>query len=301
MVEIFPGGFNVKNLHSNVPGITGRQFTEGAAGNLISAGAAIVRNRVPPIVTGSREAVTALGAHLVDTGFGPRGNTDLFPIISRALDRNTAADPQIDRRIRIKAKNTTIAAQQVYGPQSGNNILSIFHTTNGVIFPYTPTINLRFTADWAPVQVTHSNYQTQAYTRSAIDNITIIGQFTAQNEQEAFYSFAATHFFKTMTKMHYGRNDTLAGATPPVLSLVGYGNGVFNDIPVVITGFSQEYGDQVDMVKTTFNGGAGTAWVPTLTTLIVELAVSHDLKRVRDEFNLDAFRTGALLTGNKGF
>lgn len=297
-MSLGPNSRNTKSLLSNVDPFRRFDITNGAAGDLLSSGAVKSldpRRVISPIISGGREfGLAGLDADLLNTAIG------FAPTKGLAPPRISRAEPQIDRRLRIKAK-TKQTADRVYGSQSADNILSIFHTTNGVIFPYTPLMNVSYMADWSPIQLTHSNYQTQAYSRSYMDSISISAQFTAQNEQEAFYSFAAAHFFKSMTKMHYGASDSQAGATPPVLALTGYGNGVFNDLPVVVTGFAQEYNDSVDMVKVTYAGGAGTAWIPTLSMLIITLSITHDLRRVRDEFNLDQFKSGALLVNNKGF
>ena len=209
---------------------------------------------------------------------------------------------EADRRIRITPK-TPAAKDLVLGAKTETNVLSILHNTNGVMFPYTPTINVSYTADWQPYALTHTNYHTQTFAKSAIESISISGQFTAQTTEEALYTYACMHFFKTVTKMYYGRTDDRAGSPPPVLALSGYGNGTFNAVPVVIRQFQQTFDDSVDMVEVRFQGGKGSAWIPTISTVYIELGVSHDLRNVRDNFNLDRFRTGELLisSSNRGF
>jgi len=285
------GGINIKSLSTLASSAKKYALSSGSSGDLLSSQAA---KSLDPRGNQIAQIITAQAS-----GLDPRGN-QIAPIISRALGSTGPSHQPTDRRIRIRAK-TPSAAGLVYGPQGDSNILSVLHSTGGVVFPYTPIINVNFSAEWTPYSLSHSNYQTQSYARSIIEDITISGQFTAQNQEEAFYMFACMHFFKSMTKMYYGEKDPKAGTTPPVLALNGYGTGQFNDLPVVVKGYTQEFNDSVDMVQVFFNGGEGNAWVPVMSNLIVTLGVTHDLKRVRDQFNLDAFKSGQLLTSNKGF
>ena len=61
-------------------------------------------------------------------------------------------------------------------PQPG--LLAPLKVTNGVIFPYTPSITTAYKADYAPYDLTHSNYRGYFYKSSYTDqiNITEIGR-----------------------------------------------------------------------------------------------------------------------------
>lgn len=196
-----------------------------------------------------------------------------------------------DRRVRIRAKQSALY---------GTGILKPIMETGGCIFPYTPTVAISHTASWSPYDLVHTNYQTQTYTNSSIDDITIDADFTAQDEREAIYAHAAMHFFKTMTKMYFGKNTPNRGAPPPVLLLSGHGNEVLNDIPVVIKSVLISYGNDVDMVPVPFRD----AWIPIKFMINITLGVSHSMVDVRDRFDLEKFRDGRTLgdsSGMKGF
>ncbi len=214
-----------------------------------------------------------------------------------------------DRRVRLRPMSSSDKVNDlIFGNVDGNNardnILSPLHPkvgkTNGLVFPYTPTISYQYMADWSPQQLVHTNYEVQTYARSYPTEITVSGLFTAQNQEEARYALAAIHFFRTITKMYFGNTTTPVspGTPPPVLLFSGYGEGMFNDIPVVVKMFQHELLADTDYVPVVFQKNK-IAWVPASFQIIVTLGIQLNLRRTREEFDLDKFRTGELL-GDKG-
>lgn len=60
---------------------------------------------------------------------------------------------------------------------SDKSILSPLKATNGVIFPYTPKIDIVYSANYEQVDITHSNYKFYNYKNSSVDSISISGRF----------------------------------------------------------------------------------------------------------------------------
>ena len=203
-------------------------------------------------------------------------------------------------------------------------ICSVLKGTQGVVFPYTPTLTYAHKADYQKMSPVHSNTDYYIYTNTPAVTIQLQGQFSAQNDAEAAYLLAAMHFFRTATKMHFGAgglttdsglstND--AGLAPPVLTLSGYGNMMFNSLNCVLTDFSMEMPANVDYLaisvtnntQTSSNGSgqnnanAATAWVPALTTFNLTLAIQQTPAKQRTEFNFGSFASGSLLINNKGW
>ena len=58
------------------------------------------------------------------------------------------------------------------------------------------------------------------------------GDFFIQNGVEANYWVGAMHYLRSCTKMFYGGDASEIGAPPPVVKLNGYGDFVFNDVPL---------------------------------------------------------------------
>lgn len=168
---------------------------------------------------------------------------------ARNSGNNTAAaiTKAKDLRFRISLASQ---AQYFYKTATTSDILYPLKQTDGVIFPYTPQINLNYTANYESTDPTHSNYRIYSYKNSLVDSITIIGDFTAQDTNEANYLLAVIHFFKSVTKMFYGRDSNPSRGTPPPLCyLSGYGTYAFDMHPVVISTFSLSYPNDVNYIN----------------------------------------------------
>ena len=130
-------------------------------------------------------------------------------------------------------------------------ILAPLLETNGVIFPYTPTISVNYAANYEQSTIIHSNYKVYQYSNSSVDNITITCDFTAQDTREANYLLAVIHFFRSVTKMFFGQDESpRAGTPPPLCYLTGMGNYQFSEHPMAITGFTYNLPNDVDYIKT---------------------------------------------------
>lgn len=121
-------------------------------------------------------------------------------------------------------------------------------TTGGVIFPYTPQIQMSYKANYDPSDIAHTNYKQYFYRNSSVEEISINADFTAQDTTEALYLLAVIHFFRSVTKMFYGQ-DPLAGTPPPLCYLSGLGRYQFNNHPVVITNFAYNLPNDVDYIR----------------------------------------------------
>lgn len=129
-----------------------------------------------------------------------------------------------------------------------SDLLFPLKVTNGVVFPYTPSISTNYSANYSPVPLTHSNMTNYFYQGSSVGAMQITGTFTAQDTAEADYLLAVIHFFKSATKMFYGQ-DALAGAPPPLLYLSGFGLNQFNNHPVLMQTFTYSTPTDVDFIR----------------------------------------------------
>jgi len=132
---------------------------------------------------------------------------------------------------------------------SGAGILGPLTATNGVIFPYTPTITTTYTADYAKTDLIHSNYRGVFYKSSSVGDVQIRSTFTAQDTREAAYLLAVIHFFRSVTKMFYGQ-DAERGTPPPLVYLSGYGDYQFSNHACVVTSFNYSLPNEVDYIRT---------------------------------------------------
>jgi hypothetical protein len=131
--------------------------------------------------------------------------------------------------------------------------------TGGVIFPYTPQITTAYQAKYNAYELTHSNYKGYFYQGSSVGDISINATFTAQDTQEANYLLAVIHFFRSVTKMFYGKDDSaLRGAPPPFVFLQGLGEYQFNLHPCVVSNFNYTLPADVDYIRALSPNNSGT-------------------------------------------
>ena len=135
-------------------------------------------------------------------------------------------------------------------------ILQPLQSTNGVIFPYTPKIDLEYKANYSPYDLTHANFRGYFYQNSQVGDINITGHFTAQNSNDANYLLAVIHFFRSATKMFYGQ-DAQRGSPPPLVFLSGLGQYQFNNHPCLISSFSYSLPEDVDYIRAGVSNNLG--------------------------------------------
>jgi hypothetical protein len=170
---------------------------------------------------------------------------------------------------------------------------------NGVIFPYTPSINVQHNARYQPQNLTHSNYTSYFYEGSDVAAITISGEFSAQNEKEAAYVLACVHFLRACTKMFFGQSTSLPVGTPPtIVFLDGYGQFYFPHVSCVVTNFSHTLPADVDYIP--LKNIYQNTRIPTLSTISITLQPVVSRKRIHEDFNLDYVAQGLLLGDKKG-
>jgi len=163
-----------------------------------------------------------------------------------------------DWRVRLQLAP---AANYLYkaGKDGGEaGILKPLYDTDGVIFPYTPSIETSYNANYEMYDLTHSNFRGYFYKNSRVNDINIRATFTAQDTQEAAYLLAVIHFFRSVTKMFYGAKDAYRGAPPPLTYLSGLGAYQFNNHPCVVSQFNYSLPPDVDYIRADAPNNYGT-------------------------------------------
>jgi hypothetical protein len=159
-----------------------------------------------------------------------------------------------DWRVRLQLAPTS---DYLYNANPVGTLLAPLAATNGVIFPYTPQINTAYKANYEQYDLVHSNYRGVYYKNSRVDDLNIRGTFTAQDTREADYLLAVIHFFRSVTKMFYGK-DQQRGSPPPLVYLSGLGMNQFYGHPCVISSFTYNLPDNVDYIRGTSVNNYGT-------------------------------------------
>lgn len=198
---------------------------------------------------------------------------------------------------------------------------TLFGPTNGLIFPYTPQINMQHNVNYEDVEILHSNLTYQYYKNTPPPPITISADFTADTPENALYMLGAIWFFRSMTKSDFGKKanrgekQNYAGMPPPVLYLNGYGK-MYDNIPVIIKSFDTPFQKDKHYVRVKIDRDNYTIidyqhqadgdifnymdnllydqWLPTEMTMQITLAIQPNLKKAKDQFDLNEYKRGIL-------
>lgn len=182
------------------------------------------------------------------------------------------------RRVRLRPKPA--AAMQIYG---SNGLLQPLRQTNGMFWPYQPTITWSQPVTYSGMELVHTNQDIQAYVATPSPKFQVAGDFSVQNQQEGIYAIAAIHFLRTVTKMRFGSTDPNAGTPPPVLLFDAYGQYMFNQLPVIVTNFSVSLPNDVDYVPVdlsniqTYSGPQTSTNIPGYSQLQVTPGINSFL------------------------
>jgi len=165
---------------------------------------------------------------------------------------------------------------------------------HGIVFPYTPSINVEYKADYSSQQPLHSNFPINFYQKSSVGSISISGKFSVENAKDAAVYIATTHLLKALTRMRSGgeTGDHDSGSPPPVCRLFAHGTWMFNNVPVAITSFRVELPDSVDYFTMKDTNRYEMTSVPTMSTISVTLLPMYSRNEILD-FNVTDYINGS--------
>ena len=231
----------------------------------------------------------------------------------KALLGGPSSQPQLKTQVQAGKKQETndwrvkLSIPSTFGAPE---ILKPLVATNGLVFPYTPTILIQHTANYDALSPTHSNYPFPQYQNSQIEDLVITGDFFCENAKDAQYWTAMVHYLRSVTKMNYGA-DSDAGAPPPIVKLTGYGDFVFPNVPVVVRNFTVDLPADVDYIKAQITGDVrlkdggvdkiipGKAgWAPVQSQVSITVTPIYSRAKT-SQFSLTSFINGGYL-GSSG-
>ena len=247
-------------------------------------------------------------------------------ILNRTLGRLTGAGISTDSRIvnarakwsgRSDKTDWRVRLQVPDGPLTkffdfnNNPIMQPLAASQGIFWPLTPAVVIQHSANYNAMDQVHSNYPHQAYQNSQVDSMNIIGEFPVQNSEDAKHWVATVNFLRTATKMFFGSEDGidgLKGNPPPIMHLYGYGDHMFNKVPVVINTFNVELRPGIDYISTKQSDvysqrpgnvselaqtGDSQTWAPTLSNISVLVTPIYSRESVK-KFSMKKFVRGEL-------
>ena len=228
--------------------------------------------------------------------------------IAQARARWSGRNDKKDWRVRLQIPN---AANEVYNTLLANNaLMEPLVPSRGIFWPLTPAVVITHTASYNPLSQTYSNYPFQAYQNSQVDGYNIIGEFPVQSAEDAKHWVATVNFLRTVTKMFFGKEQNLKGNPPPILHMSGYGDHMFNKVPVVVNTFNVELRPGIDYISTkqdqggqyreanivdevALTTGEEQSWAPTLSNISVLVTPIYSRESIK-RFSLSEFARGEL-------
>jgi len=216
-----------------------------------------------------------------------------------------------DWRVRLQIPNLAEALHESI--LANNDLMAPLLPSRGIFWPLTPAVVIQHSANYNPLAQTHSNYPFQAYQNSQVDSLNVIGEFPVQNSEDAKHWVATVNFLRTVTKMYFGKDDQpLKGNPPPILHLSGYGDHVFNKVPVIVNTFNVELRPGIDYISTKQSNtpyrqlsgplrgieqsviaGESQSWAPTLSNVSVLVTPVYSRESIKN-FSLSEFARGEL-------
>ena len=260
-----------------------QQFVSGAAGRALPGN--------DPLSKIGRSVLSASGNRLLQAGLKAGGANAVFNDFASTVFR--------DGDIRVRLSMSPGSGELLYKDPS-NKLLQPLIDTDGILFPYTPTITVSHSAQYSGTHPAHSNHIQHSYNASSVDSITVDGYFTANTADEARYVFAVLHFLRSAYKMFYGA-DAQRGTPPPVLRLSGYGPHNYNSVPVVLQQFAEIMPADRDMIEVPLASSPDAAtktMIPTYLPVTMSLMPIYSKNQISN-FSLQGFARGDLI-GNPG-
>jgi len=281
----------------------------GKAQGLFNEGKSTIAAKLPDIVNTVKDEVGSL-----TNKFTNLRNSVLSTYSNKFYDLKSIKkadvviqDSEKDWRIRLSMPNSMKDVTE-----TDSDLLAPLMKTSGFVFPYTPTVLVSQSANYQSIQPVHTNYPYYSYQNSQVDQMTITGDFFVQNAAEARYWVACIHYLRSITKMNYGI-DADAGQPPPVVRLNGYGDFVFNNVPVIINSFQFDMPKDVDYISTSLGEGTlqangphqdistgPTGWAPSTSIVTVNVTPQYS-RTTQSTFSLNKFIKGGYMKSGDGF
>ena len=232
--------------------------------------------------------------------------------IVQARAKWSGRNEKTDWRVRLEVPDGPL---QKFFDFQNNELMQPLADAKGIFWPLTPAVVIQHSANYNAMDQIHSNFPHQAYQNSQVDSFNVIGEFPVQNSEDAKHWIATINFLRTATKMFFGADDGLDGLKgnpPPIMHFYGYGDHMFNKVPVVINTFNVELRPGIDYISTkqsntpyreltgpdagfdlSADQAVAQSWAPTLSNVSVLLTPIYSRDSIKN-FSMKKFVNGEL-------
>lgn len=216
----------------------------------------------------------------------------------------------------------TIDISTTAGVRSGGNNMDQTNAlwpismTNGLVFPYNPSISENVQVNYEAAEITHANESYHFYKNTSNVRISLSNcVWTCDTFDNAIYAMAVLHFLRSYSNMDFGRSGT--GRPPSPMWFSAYGNYAFNRVPVFMEKADWTFPNDIDYVgipepgspeylsrtmltSRTPSSGSYT-WLPMkFEVASISLIVQHTPNYWLN-WSLKDYRDGTMLKNRKGF
>lgn len=260
----------------------------------------------PIVRSGVGSIVNALDPRILGAGRVNDGNVfaaeydkrarDLFNELEEASSPSTrisGSEESYDWRARLRPKRG--GQNRFYSSEGGlsDYLMRPIKESNGLVWKYTPTVFTAASANYNSHTGQGMQYPVHSYENSTPPEITVTGDFSANDIYEARYMLAVMTFFKIATKADFGDiavAKQTAGAPPPVLLFEYLGDHGYNKVPVIVSNYSMSLPNDVDYVPVKVGGTV--SYVPTLLNIVCALTPQYTPSKVRRRYDVNAIANG---------
>jgi len=192
-------------------------------------------------------------------------------------------------------------------------LLPIYYS-NGLVFPYNPSISESVSIKYNSIDLVHSNESYYAY--NATENVRINisdAVWTCDTFDNALYALSVLHFLRAYSLMDFGVGQS--GKPPSPMWFNAYGNYAFYRVPVLFEKADWTFPNDVDYVgipepgtpeydnrelATTKSAGDSYTWLPVkFTVSSISLIVQHS-PAYWVNFDLEDYKSGAMVRRDRG-
>lgn len=261
---------------------------------IVRSGLGSIANAIDPRILG---AAQINDSNIFKAEYDRRA-VDLYNELNQASSPSSkitgSSGENFDWRARLRPKR---GGQDRFYAASGNfstdYLMRPIKESNGLVWQHTPMIYMSGSANYGVHSGQGMQYPVRSYEDSSPPDITVTGDFSANDIYEARYLLAVLTFFKIATKGEFGDQAVAkesAGAPPPVLLFEYLGDHGFNKVPVICANYNFSYPNDIDYVPVKVQGT--TTYVPTLLNVIVTLQPQYTPSKVRRRFDVQSLANG---------
>lgn len=197
-----------------------------------------------------------------------------------------------------------------------NNAMWPIYMTNGLIFPYNPTISENVQINYDSIDLVHTNESYNFYKNTSNVRISLSNcVWTCDTFDNAIYALSALHFLRSYSNMDFGSGRS--GRPPSPMWFSAYGNYAFNRVPVFLEKADWTFPNDIDYVgipepgspeyisrtiKTSKSQTTGSyTWLPMkFEVSSISLVVQHS-PNYWINWSLNDYRSGQMLKDRKSF